>query len=159
MVYTKKLLIVLLLVIQSCAVFAQHCCEARAVCCERTAFEGEFPAIENDIRQLYDNEVFCTTNTPDFKMSEICTEGFIQRLTHANDHDGAGYATWLLRSGMQDGQDVPSRVLSVRPGPGNTVIVNWTDMGLEGSTTFSMVKSGGRWKIDGATVPEGYNPL
>lgn len=32
-------------------------------------------------------------------------------------------------------------------------------MGVEGSTTLSLVDCDGTWKIDNATVPEGFNPL
>ena len=84
---------------------------------------------------------------------------FIERLEKANDSDSKGCATWLLRSGMQDGDDTPSRVISIVPGVDNTAIVNWSDMGHKGSTTFTLVKSDGVWKINSATVPEGYNPL
>lgn len=69
------------------------------------------------------------------------------------------YATWLLRSGMQDGDDTPSRVLSILPRKDNKVLVNWEDMGHLGSTTFSMTESDGVWKICDATVPKGFNPL
>lgn len=123
------------------------------------AFDVEFPEIENKVRGLYENKVFCTSSDPDFNLSEICTAGFLRRLADANDKDSDGYAMWLLRSGKQDGDDSPSKVLSVLPGAGNTVIVHWTDMGHKGSTVLYMVKSDGKWKIDNATVPEEYNPL
>lgn len=124
-----------------------------------SSFIEEFPIIEHKIRLLYENEVFGNTKDANFKMSDICTAEFLQRLSNANDFDTEGYATWLLRSGMQDGEDSPSRVVSVVPGKDNTVIVHWSDMGYNGSTTFSMVESDGVWKINGATVPDGYNPL
>mgnify|MGYP007013468691 FL=1 len=60
---------------------------------------------------------------------------------------------------MQDGDDSPSKVTSIIPGKDNTVIVNWSDMGHKGSTTFTMIESDGTWKINDATVPDGYNPL
>ncbi len=52
-----------------------------------------------------------------------------------------------------------SRVISIVPGVDNTAIVNWSDMGHKGSTTFTLVKSDGEWKINNATVPDGYNTL
>lgn len=58
---------------------------------------------------------------------------------------------------MQDGDNTPSEVLSIVPCLDNTVIVNWTDMGHKGSTTFTMVETDGEWKIDDATVPPAYN--
>lgn len=126
--------------------------------CE-SSFIKQFPSIEARIRQLYENLVFETAKDPDFKIADICTADFIQRLKKANDYDPDGYATWLLRSGMQDGDDTPSIVLSILPRKDNKVLVNWEDMGHLGSTTFSMTESDGEWKICDATVPKGFNPL
>lgn len=124
-----------------------------------SSFIKQFPTIEARIRQLYERLVFATAKDPDFKIADICTADFIQRLKKANDYDPDGYATWLLRSGMQDGDDTPSRVLSILPRKDNKVLVNWEDMGHLGSTTFSMTESDGVWKICDATVPKGFNPL
>lgn len=126
--------------------------------CE-SSFIKQFPSIEARIRQLYENLVFATAKDPDFKIADICTADFIQRLKKANDYDPDGYATWLLRSGMQDGDATPSIVLSILPRKDNKVLVNWEDMGHLGSTTFSMTESDGEWKICDATVPKGFNPL
>ena len=124
-----------------------------------SSFINQFSEIEPKIKQLYENLVFATAKDPDFNITDICTADFIERLEKANDSDSKGCATWLLRSGMQDGDDTPSRVISIVPGVDNTAIVNWSDMGHKGSTTFTLVKSDGVWKINSATVPEGYNPL
>ncbi len=123
------------------------------------SFINQFPSIEAKIKQLYENLVFETAKDPDFNIADICTADFIQRLEKANDFDTVGYATWLLRSGIQDGDDSPSKIISIAAGANNTVIVNWSDMGHIGSTTFSMIKSDGEWKINDATVPEGYDAL
>ncbi len=124
-----------------------------------SSFIKQFPTIEARIRQLYENLVFATAKDPDFKIADICTADFLQRLKKANDYDSDGYATWLLRSGMQDGDGTPSIVLSILPRKDNKVLVNWEDMGHLGSTTFSMTESDGEWKICDATVPKGFNPL
>ncbi|MDE5750435.1 MAG: hypothetical protein K2H87_06670 [Duncaniella sp.] len=146
----KTLLIALLLCISACQMSGQKTDES---------MQAEFPAIEANVKVLYANLVFGTATNPGFKISDICTDGFLSRLSEANDYDTEGYATWLLRSGMQDGDDTPSEVLSVTPGEGNTVVVRWSDMGHQGSTTLTMTRADGMWKIDGATVPEGYKPL
>lgn len=157
----KKLLICSLLIYAS----VQYCradCTAPAACeVQETPFMKQFKAIETKIRQLYDNEVFYTSKDPDFRMEEICTGDFIRRLADAYEYDGEGYATWLLRSGAQDGEeDCPSAVLSVDLGAeDHTVTVRWTDMGQDGATTFRMVQSDGRWLIDDCTVPVGFPPL
>lgn len=124
-----------------------------------SSFIKQFPTIEARIRQLYERLVFATAKDPDFKIADICTADFLQRLKKANEYDPDGYATWLLRSGMQDGDDTPSIVLSILPRKDNKVLVNWEDMGHLGSTTFSMTESDGEWKICDATVPKGFNPL
>lgn len=124
-----------------------------------SSFIKQFPTIEARIRQLYENLVFETAKDPDFKIADICTADFLQRLKKANEYDPDGYATWLLRSGMQDGDDTPSIVLSILPRKDNKVLVNWEDMGHLGSTTFSTTESDGEWKICDATVPKGFNPL
>lgn len=124
-----------------------------------SSFIKQFPSIEARIRQLYESLVFATAKDPDFKIADICTADFLQRLKKANDYDPDGYATWLLRSGMQDGDATPSIVLSILPRKNNKVLVNWEDMGHLGSTTFSMTESDGEWKICDATVPKGFNPL
>ncbi len=124
-----------------------------------SSFIKQFPTIEARIRQLYERLVFATAKDPDFKIADICTADFLQRLKKANDYDPDGYATWLLRSGMQDGDATPSIVLSILPRKDNKVLVNWEDMGHLGSTTFSMTESDGEWKICDATVPKGFNPL
>lgn len=126
---------------------------------EESSFINQFPSVKEKIKNLYENLVFETAKDPDFNIADICTADFIQRLEKANDLDYEGYATWLLRSGMQDGDDSLSKIISIVAGPNNTVIVNWSDMGHIGSTTFSMIKSDGEWKINDATVPQGYNPL
>lgn len=126
---------------------------------EESSFINQFPSVEEKIKNLYENLVFETAKDPDFNIADICTADFIQRLEKANDLDSEGYATWLLSSGMQDGDDSLSKIISIVAGPNNTVIVNWSDMGHIGSTTFSMIKSEGEWKINDATVPEDYNPL
>lgn len=123
------------------------------------SFIDQFPAIADKITKLYENYVFSTSKDSDFKISDICTTDFLQRLERANDSDTKGYATWLLRSGMQDGDDSESRILSIIPGADNTVIVHWSDMGHNGSTTFTMTEADGQWKITDATVPDGFNPL
>ena len=124
-----------------------------------SSFIKQFPTIEARIRQLYERLVFETAKDPDFKIADICTADFLQRLKKANEYDPDGYATWLLRSGMQDGDATPSIVLSILPRKDNKVLVNWEDMGHLGSTTFSMTESDGEWKICDATVPKGFNPL
>lgn len=124
-----------------------------------SSFINQFPVIESKIKQLYENLVFDTAKDPDFKIADICTADFLQRLKKANEYDSDGYATWLLRSGMQDGDDSHSRIISIVAGANNTIIVRWSDMGHKGSTTFSMIESDGEWKINDATVPEGYKPL
>lgn len=126
---------------------------------DESSFINQFPSVEEKIKHLYENLVFETAKDPDFDIADICTADFIQRLMKANDFDSEGYATWLLRSGMQDGDDSLSKIISIVAGANNTVIVNWSDMGHIGSTTFSMIKSDGEWKIIDATVPQGYNPL
>lgn len=126
---------------------------------EESSFINQFPSIEEKINNLYENLVFETAKDPDFNIADICTADFIQHLEKANDLDSEGYATWLLSSEMQDGDDSLSKIISIVAGPNNTVIVNWSDMGHIGSTTFSMIKSDGEWKINDATVPQGYNPL
>lgn len=123
------------------------------------SFINQYPSIEEKIKRLYENLVFETAKDPDFNIADICTADFIQRLEKANDFTPQGYATWLLRSGMQDGDDSPSKIISIIAGTHNTVIVNWSDMGHIGSTTLYMIESDGEWKINDATVPQGYNPL
>ena len=162
----KNLFICLILLLQSGMLLAQNRIEKNITFHEiqaaqadkdtatASSFIKQFPSIEKGIRELYDTEVFRTRCNPDFNMADICTAGFLKRLSDANDYDGGGYATWLLRSGMQDGDDTPSQVLSVLPAAGNTVIVNWSDMGHKGSTVFTMVESDGGWKIDNASVPD-----
>ena len=125
----------------------------------KSSFINQFPVIESKIKQLYENLVFDTAKDPDFKIADICTADFLQRLKKANEYDSDGYATWLLRSGMQDGDDSHSRIISIVASANNTVIVRWSDMGHKGSTTFSMIESDGEWKINDATVPKGYKPL
>ncbi len=126
---------------------------------DESSFINQYPSIEAKIKQLYENLIFETAKDTDFNIADICTSDFIQRLKKANDSDSEGYATWLLRSGVQDGDDTPSKIISIIAGANNTVIVNWSDMGHIGSTTFSMIKTDGKWKINDATVPEGYKPL
>lgn len=126
---------------------------------DKSSFINQYPSIEAKIKQLYENLIFETAKDTDFNIADICTSDFIQRLKKADDSDSEGYATWLLRSGMQDGDDTPSKITSIIAGANNTVIVNWSDMGHIGSTTFSMIKTDGEWRINDATVPEGYNPL
>ena len=161
----KYLLFLSALLIQPCVAIAQTPCTNHCTSCKiqfqlkDTAFNETFPAIEKKIKDFYANIVFHTQHDTDYDINYICTSDFIKRLIAANDLDVPGYATWLLRSGMQDGDDTPSRVLSVKPGANNTVIVNWTDMGHKGSTTLTMTESNGQWKINGATVPVGFNPL
>ena len=164
----KKLLIVsLILILQTVLGSAQRCCAYRGTpshqqeyeCCS-SSFIDQFSLIESKIRMLYANKVFATGKNSHFKMEEICTESFLCRLANAYEYDGKGYATWLLRSGLQDSEiEAPSEILNVVPGAHDTVIVYWTDLGVKGSTTFTMVESGGCWKIDNATVPEGFSPL
>lgn len=151
----KNLLIAFLLLFDPGMIMAQYSCVNN----NKTSFIEHFQTIQSNINKLYEYYVFGTSGETNFKISEICTSSFLKRLENANDYDTEGYATWLLRSGMQDGDDSPSRVLSIIPGAENTVIVNWSDMGHLGSTTFTMVESDGQWKIDNATVPEGFNPL
>ncbi|MDE7472472.1 MAG: hypothetical protein K2M68_02690, partial [Muribaculaceae bacterium] len=123
---------------------------------DESSFINKFPVIKDKIKQLYETIVFGTVKDSNFKISDICTADFLHRLEKANDFDSPGYATWLLRSGNQNGDDTPSKVISIIPGEGNTVIVHWSDMGHQGSTTFTMTESDGEWKINDATVPEGY---
>lgn len=146
----KQLLIALLLCVSASPMFGQG---------PDKSMQAEFPTIAANIEALYANLVFGTASDPGFKASDICTDGFLRRLSAANDYDAEGYATWLLCSGMQDGDDTPSEVLSVTPGEGNTIVVRWSDMGHKGSTTLTMTHADGTWKIDGATVPEGYEPV
>lgn len=124
-----------------------------------SSFVEQFPVIESKIKQLYENVVFKNANDPNFDISEICSLDFLRRLRNANEYDTDGYATWLLRSGLQDGDDSISKVSSIVPGANNTVVVSWSDMGHKGSTTFTLTESDGVWKIANATVPEGYKPL
>lgn len=123
------------------------------------SFINQFPAVADKITKLYEIYVFSTSKDPCFKISDICTTDFLKRLKRANDSDSKGYATWLLRSGLQDGDDSESKLLSIIPGSDNTVIVHWTDMGHKGSTTFTMTEADGQWKISDATVPDGFNSL
>lgn len=144
----RQFFILTVIIFQSAVAFAQQ-----------NRLADDFAAVEEKIRKLYDTEVFANGRDKDFDINDICTSDFLKRLSDASDYDGGGYALWLLRSGAQDGDDISSKVLSVDLGPDDTVVVHWTDMGHEGSTTFTMVRSDGVWKIAGATVPEGFPPL
>lgn len=160
----KHLLIFTVLLIQSGLALAQSRCMNDSVSkpqaqTAEASFAESFPSIEAAVRDFYANIVFRTENNPGYRIQEICTDAFLRRLAEANGYDAPGYATWLLRSGMQDGPDLPSEVLSIVPADGNTVIVNWSDMGVKGSTALTLIESGGRWKIDNATVPEGFDSL
>lgn len=154
----KNYFLSFLFLVTSCMMFAQDRCTNDSLVRENPFIE-QFPTIENKIRKLYESYVFSTSKNPDFKISEICTPDFIQRLKDAGDYDDRGYATWLLRSGMQDGDNTISKVISVVPKKDNIIIVNWIDMGHIGSTTFTLIESDGQWKINHATVPSGFQDL
>ncbi len=118
-----------------------------------------FPEIEADIKKFYANVVFETMHDTGYCIADICTAEFLHKLSSANDYNGQGYATWLLRSGEQDGDDTPCRIEAVTAGDNRTITVDYSDMGHDGSTTLTMVLDGGKWKIDNCTVPHGYDPL
>ncbi len=122
------------------------------------SFTADFPEIEKSVREFYAGAVF-GENTDSAYMAQFCTAEFMRQLSDAYDYDSPGYATCLLRSGMQDGDDSPGEVLSVTPGAGNTVVVEYSDMGHKGSTTLEMAEDSGRWKINACTVPEGFDTL
>lgn len=125
---------------------------------EANSFTADFTEIEKSVREFYAGAVF-GENTDSTFMAQFCTAEFMRKLSDAYDYDSPGYATWLLRSGMQDGDDSPSEVLTVTPGAGNTVVVEYSDMGHKGSTTLDMAEDSGRWKINGCSVPEGFDSL
>ena len=171
MAFKKKVLIIAAIFTCSYTAYAQTHCQNSGNCSEThttpdstsgansDSFTKAIPVIEQNIRRFYANEVFRTGHDEDYNITDICRPAFLKRLRAANTFDAPGYAIWLLRSGMQDGDDTPSEVLSVTPRGNHTVVVEWTDMGHIGQTTLTMVESEGAWKIDNATVPDGYPPL
>lgn len=135
-----------------------HTADVNVESSSQNSFSQDFPLIESRVKEFYENVVFGTSGDSAY-LSQFCTHDFISKLERANDYDCEGYATWLLRSGMQDGPEDDSNVLSVSSGDNNTVVVEYNDLGHISSTTLEMIKVDGTWMINGATVPDGYAPL
>ena len=91
---------------------------------------------------------------PDGDITPYCTSAMLERLAKAYDFDGEGYATWLLRSGAQDGDDA-TEIVAIDADADNTVIVSYVDMGNPGMTRLHFKEEGGAWKVDDATNAAG----
>ena len=146
-----------------------------------TSFERALPKIEVKIRQLYENVVFQTANDPDFKITDICTDDFLQRFENASSSDQRAHIKWFLRPDIEENpivevdvklpsggyrreyvpyssidvsEDQPTKVVSVIPGVHNTAIVNWEYKKQKGRTSLAMIQSDGVWKINDNIKPE-----
>lgn len=97
-------------------------------------------------------------------MEQYCTKKFLRKLeeAYAFEYDcieGPCYAIWLLRTGMQEGDDSLSKIMSVVPDGKDRIVVKYKDQGHVGETRLYFIKEEDTWKINGATTPEGFPDL
>lgn len=107
-------------------------------------------AIEGIARQLYLFVVLSQEPDYDFLQAN-CTPGFVERLAAAYDYDDGGYAIWMLRTGVQDG-DGPTDIIDVSAVGDRAVEVDYVDMGRQGSTILHFDNDN---RVEDATRPDG----
>ena len=78
---------------------------------------------------VYDEELY---NDYDF-IEKYCTDRFKKKLEEAYEYEGGGYATWLFRSGAQDGPSDVHKITKIVPEGGGWYKYDFIDMGITGS--------------------------
>lgn len=101
---------------------------------------------EQFLKNLYTDYVFGNKNFK--KIKSHFSKKIIKKLTDSYSYDGKGYATWLFRTGYQDGPSDISSVYEIIPEAQNWFRVTYSDMGHLGVTRFKVKMIGERVFID-----------
>lgn len=92
----------------------------------------ETAIVEPFIRNLYNNYVFGYGDLNDLKENFDDSVFLYLQQEYSAEYDGEGYATWLLRTGCQDGPEDISSVDTIISLPDNWYEVKFTDLGNPG---------------------------
>lgn len=98
------------------------------------------------LQTLYTSYVFGTNDFEEIKSH--FDNRIIKKLKDAYVYDGDGYATWLFRTGCQDGPSDESSVLEIIPQKDNWFQVSYSDMGNKGKTRFKVKKAKGKVVVE-----------
>lgn len=112
------------------------------------------------LRNIYENYVFGRKDF-DSIASDVCSEDIQQRMKdeyYYDCEDGDCYAVWLFRTNSQDGPGNSSEVKKIVAKDNGWFDVYYSDMGLEGQTSFKLLKVDGKMLIGEVFLDESYVP-
>ena len=104
--------------------------------------------IRSFITQMYNNKLYEDYNF----LRKHCSSGLLKKLqdTYPYDTDGIAYATWLFRSGQQDGKpgaDDKTIMLEVKA-DGDWFVYTALDMGWKFANRIKIISKGGEIVIE-----------
>lgn len=95
------------------------------------------------IEDMYNNRLYENYSF----LKKHCTREMLNKLSDAYDYDGEGYATWLFRSGMQDGVNDKYRIISIKE-DGEWFDYEGVDMGIFFKRSIRLTVKGSRYIIE-----------
>lgn len=133
--------------------------QAAADAVEETASQANFARQEETARMIFTLVLLPPNDDSEYEALEEtvisrCTPSFIGTLKqrYEDEYDMDGLATWLLRTGEQDGPEDTSSIISVTPAGDDAVIVEYSDHGYKASTRLNFIKDGNEYKVNSADV-------
>lgn len=115
---------------------------------QQKALQAEKDAeIEKMLRKFYNAAVLDIDRDADYMFTVHCTEKMLKKLAAACDYEDGGYATWVLRTGYQDG-DGDSKVRSITSLGDGWYQVDMLDMGFSCKKKLKVIEQNGSYLID-----------
>lgn len=91
------------------------------------------------LQELYDRYVFGNDGLCNFEdIVEHFSPKILTKLRNEFEYDGGGYAVWLFRTGIQDGPEEKSKIISISTEGDGWYIVFFSDMGIKSSCRFKV---------------------
>lgn len=99
------------------------------------------------IKSMYNSSSY----NNDSYLAANCTKKLLRKLRANYEYEcesGACYASWLFRSGAQDGPSERQEIISVTPLGNSWYRYDFYDMGTKGANKIKVIKQGGKLKFD-----------
>ena len=110
--------------------------DAKATAKTEVVADNDDAAAGDFIKDMYNNRKF---EDEEF-LKGHCSAALLKKLGDAYEYEGDGLASWLFRSGAQDGPSGRHEVIKVESQGDGWYLYEFYDMGVKGSHSLKLVK-------------------
>lgn len=113
-------------------------CDSKGTASDQSQ-QDDMAVVKPFVHNLYENYIFKYGELDELKVNFNDSIMQYLRREYADEYDGDGYATWLLRTGCQDGPEDVSGVDTIIALPDSWYEVRFSDLGNKGSRRLKIV--------------------